>query len=102
MSLTPELRDTVLSELKRIGGQLNLSDDQKERLHAFMTEASEKVQQYKQQNPNASPADVIKKVSENRATIRQRIVSFLTPDQLSKWDSEVAKGREFLGQKLAA
>ena len=102
MSLTPELRDTVLSELKRIGGQLNLSDDQKERLHAFMTEASEKVQQYKQQNPNASPADLMKKVSENRAAIRQRIVSFLTPDQLSKWDSEVAKAREFLGQKIAA
>ena len=102
MSLTPELRDAVLNELKRIGGQLNLSDDQKERLHAFMTEASEKVQQYKQQNPSASPADVIKKVSENRAAIRQRIVSFLTPDQLSKWDAEVGKAREFLGQKLAA
>ena len=102
MSLTPELRDTVLSELKRIGSQLNLSDDQKERLHGFMTEASEKVQQYKQQNPNASPADLMKKVSENRVAIRQRIVSFLTPDQLSKWDSEVAKAREFLGQKIAA
>jgi len=102
MSLTPELRDAVSSELKRIGGQLNLSDDQKERLHAFMTEASEKVQQYKQQNPNATPSDLMKKVSENRAAIRQRIVSFLTPDQLSKWDSEVAKAREFLGQKIAA
>ena len=64
MSLTPEVRDAVLNELKRIGGQLNLSDEQKERLHGFMTEASEKVQQYKQQNPNASPADVIKKVAE--------------------------------------
>jgi protein CpxP len=102
MSLTPELRDAVTNELKRIGGQLNLSDEQKERLHGFMTEASEKVQQYKQQNPNASPADVIKKVAENRAAIRQRIVSFLTPDQLSKWDAEVSKAREFLGQKLAA
>lgn len=102
MSLTPEQRDTVLNELKRIGGQLNLSDEQKDRLHAFMTEASEKVQQYKQQNPNASPADLIKKVAENRAAIRQRIVSFLTPDQLSKWDAEVGKAREFLGQKLAA
>ena len=102
MSLTPEVRDAVLNELKRIGGQLNLSDEQKERLHGFMTEASEKVQQYKQQNPNASPADVIKKVAENRAAIRQRIVSFLTPDQLSKWDAEVGKAREFLGQKLAA
>jgi protein CpxP len=102
MSLTPEQRDAVLNELKKIGGQLNLSDDQKDRLHAFMTEASEKVQQYKQQNPNASPADLIKRVAENRAAIRQRIVNFLTPEQLSKWDAEVGKAREFLGQKLAA
>lgn len=102
MSLTPELRDAVSSELKRIGSQLNLSDDQRDRLHAFMTEASEKVQQYKQQNPNASPADLIKRVTENRAAIRQRIVNFLTPEQLSKWDAEVGKAREFLGQKLAA
>ena len=102
MSLSPELRDAVSSELKRIGSQLNLSDEQRDRLHTFMTEASEKVQQYKQQNPNASPADLIKRVAENRAVIRQRIVSFLTPDQLSKWDSEVAKAREFLGQKIAA
>lgn len=102
MSLTPELRDAVSSELKRIGSQLNLSDDQRDKLHTFMTEASEKVQQYKQQNPNASPADLVKRVAENRAAIRQRIVSFLTPDQLSKWDAEVGKAREFLGQKLAA
>jgi len=102
MSITPEQRDAVLSELKKIGAQLNLSDDQKERLHAFMTEASEKVQEYKQQNPNASPADLVRRVAENRAAIRQRIVSFLTPEQLSKWDAEVAKAREFLGQKLAA
>jgi protein CpxP len=102
MSITPEQRDAVLSELKKIGAQLNLSDDQKERLHGFMTEASEKVQEYKQQNPNASPADLVRRVAENRAAIRQRIVSFLTPEQLSKWDAEVAKAREFLGQKLAA
>lgn len=102
MSLTPEQRDAVLNELKRIGGQLNLSDDQKERLHVFMTDASEKVQQYKQQNPNASPADLIRRVAENRAAIRQRIVNFLTPEQLSKWDAEVGKAKEFLGQKLAA
>ena len=102
MSLTPELRDALLSELKRIGGQLNLSDDQRERLHGFMTEASEKVQQYKQQNPSATHADLVRKLAENREAIRQRVVHFLTADQLTKWDSEVAKAKEFLGQKLAA
>jgi hypothetical protein len=32
--------------------------------------------------------------------IRQRVVKFLSPEQLSKWDSEIAKAKEFLGQKL--
>jgi hypothetical protein len=41
-------------------------------------------------------------VAENRTAIRERIVSFLTPEQLAKWDAEVAKAKEFLGQKIAA
>lgn len=102
MSLTPELRDAITSELKRFGADLNLSDDQKQKLQTFMTEASEKLQDYKQQNPNASKEDLIKKIAENRTSIRQRLVSFLTPDQLTKWDSEMTKAKEFLGQKLAA
>jgi len=102
MLLTQEQRDAVANELKRIGAQLNLSEDQKQKLHGFMTEASEKLQEYKQQNPNASAEDLIKKVADNRANLRQRLVNFLTPDQLTLWDTEVAKAKEFLGQKLAA
>ena len=102
MPLTPELRDAVVSELKKIGSQLNLSDDQKQKVQAFLTEASEKVQEYRVQNPNASQADVIKKLADNREAIRQRVVNILTPEQLTKWDSEVAKAKEFLGLKIAA
>jgi len=102
MPLTPELRDAVATELKRIGSTLNLSDDQKQKVQAFLTEAQEKVQQYRQQNPNASQADVLKRLADNRAGLRQHVVDILTPDQLSKWDSEVAKAKDFLGQKLAA
>ena len=102
MPLTIEQRDVVVSELKRIGASLNLSDDQKQKLNTFMTEASEKVQEYRLQNPNATREDLIKKVIDNRAALRQRLVNFLTPDQLKKWDSEMANAKEFLGQKLAA
>ena len=102
MPLTIEQRDVVVSELKRIGASLNLSDDQKQKLQTFMTEASEKVQEYRQQNPDATQQDLIKKIVDNRAALRQRLVNFLTPDQLKKWDSEVANAKEFLGQKLAA
>ncbi|HKS72377.1 MAG TPA: hypothetical protein VJQ82_04220 [Terriglobales bacterium] len=102
MPLTSEQRDAVAGELRRIGASLNLSDDQKQKLQAFMTEASEKVQEYKQQNPNATQQDLIKKVIDNRVELRQRLVNFLTPEQLTKWDTEVGKAKEFLGQKLAA
>jgi|SRR5215468_6552596 len=102
MILSSEQREVVASELKQIGAKLNLSSEQKEKLQAFLTEASEKVQEYKKQNPNASAVDLIKKVADNRANLRQRVENFLTPDQLSIWDAEVAKAKEFLGQKLAA
>jgi DNA-binding TFAR19-related protein (PDSD5 family) len=102
MPLTSEQRDAVVAELKRIGADLNLTEEQKQKVHAFMTEASEKVQEYKQQNPNATKEDMIRKVLDNRAALRQRLENFLTPEQLKKWDTEVAKAKEFLGQKLAA
>src|SRR5215472_18788035 len=97
MPLTPEQRDTVASELKRIGSLMNLSEEQKRKLHDFMSEASEKVQEYKQQHPNASPQDLKKKLADNRSIIRQRLAGFLTPEQLNIWDNQVANAKEFLG-----
>ena len=102
MLLTNEQRETVVGELKRIGADLNLSDEQKQKLQDFMVEASEKVQEFRQQNPNATKEEIAKKVVDNRAAIRQRVVNFLTPEQLAKWDAEVAKAKEFLGHKIAA
>lgn len=100
--LTQEERETVAKELRKIGADLHLSDEQKEQVERFMTEASEKIQEYKQRNPNASREDLVEKIAEKRASIRERLVDFLTPDQLSKWDAGVAKAKEFLGQKAAA
>jgi len=102
MPLTIEQRDVVVSELKRIGASLNLSDDQRQKLQAFMIEARERVQEYEQQNPNATQQDLITKLIDNRAALRQRVVNCLTPDQLTQWDSEVANAKEFPGQKLAS
>jgi predicted HTH transcriptional regulator len=102
MPLTPEQRDMVVVELKKFSTDLNLSDDQKQKLQTFLSEAYEKVHEYKQQNPNATREDLMKKVADNRTAIRQRLVNFLTPEQLTKWDAEVTKAKEFLGQKIAA
>ena len=100
MSLTAEQREQVATELKRFAGDLNLTDEQKEKLHTALAEAREKVGEYLRNNPNTTKADIIAKVKANRDEIRQRVVNFLTPEQLNKWDSEVANAKEFLGQKL--
>jgi len=102
MSLSSEMREQLTGELKKFGTDLNLSDDQKQKLQTSLTDSYEKFHEYKQQNPNLSKEDLIKKVSDNRTAIRARLVSFLTPEQLVKWDTEVAKAKDFLGQKLAA
>jgi len=102
MNLSAEEREQVATELKRFASDLNLTDDQKEKLHTALTEAREKIAEYMQQNPSTTKADVISKVIANRDAIRQRVVNFLSPEQLKKWDDEKAKAREFLGQKLAA
>ena len=102
MSLTAEQREQVATELKRFAGDLNLTGEQKDKLHSALTDAREKVGEYLKNNPNTTKADIIAKVRANRDEIRQRVVNFLSPEQLSKWDSEIAKAKEFLGQKLDA
>ena len=102
MNLTAEQREQVATELKRFAGDLNLTDEQKEKLQTALTEARERVGEYLRNNPNTTKADIIAKVKANRDEIRQRVVKFLSPEQLGKWDSEVAKAKEFLGQKLDA
>jgi predicted HTH transcriptional regulator len=100
MPITAEEREQVASELKRFAHDLNLNDQQKEKLQSALVEAREKVAEYLKKNPNTTRADIMAKVKEHRAEIRQRVVNFLSPEQLTKWDAEVAKAKEFLGQKM--
>ena len=51
-------------------------------------------------HPNTTKAEIVAKVKEHRGEIHQRIAQFLDSEQLGKWDDEVAKAKEFLGQKL--
>ena len=100
MPITTEEREQVVSEMKRFAKDLNLNDQQKEKLQHSLMEAREKIGDYLKSHPNTSRADIIAKVKEHRTEIRQRVVNFLTPDQLTKWDAEVTKAKEFLGQRL--
>jgi protein CpxP len=100
--MTPEKTDAVASELRNFAQGLTLSDSQKELLKTHLTRTHAKIQEYLQKNPHVSREEIVKKVASLRASIREQIVKFLTPEQLTKWDAEVAKAKEFLGHKIAA
>jgi predicted HTH transcriptional regulator len=95
--LSPDAKQAVAAELKRFAGDLSLSDDQKSKLQTALENAREKLDEIRQANPDMSRADVIAKLKSVRATARERLVDFLTPEQLGKWDAEIAKAKTFLG-----
>jgi periplasmic protein CpxP/Spy len=100
--MTPEEINNIAAELRRLGGELNLSDSQKEQLKIFLTDKYEKLQEYKRQNPNLSREDITQYIAKNRAAGREKIEKFLTRDQLKTWDEEVAKAKDFLSQRAAS
>ena len=95
--LSPEAKQAVATELKRFAGDLHLSDDQKSKLQTALENAREKIDEIRQSNPDLTRADVIAKLKAVRGTARERLVQFLTPEQLSKWDGEMARAKRFLG-----
>jgi hypothetical protein len=101
MQLTPEQRNQVVDEVKRFASDLHLSNDQKEKLQTTFQTAREKLGDYMKDHPGTTRADIVKELSAHRDQIRQRVVNFLTPDQLKMWDAEIAKAKQFLGQNMA-
>ena len=100
MTMTVEQREQVATELKRFAADLHLSEEQKEKLQTALAEGREKIGEYLKTHPNTSKAEIVAKVKEHRGQIHERVAKFLDSEQLGKWDSEVAKAKEFLGQKL--
>jgi len=100
--MTPEELNNVATELKRLGTELNLTDNQKEQLRTFLTDKYEQLQEYKKHNPNVSREDIAQYIAKNRAAGREKIEKFLTPEQLKIWDAEVAKAKDFLSQRAAS
>ena len=100
MAMTTESREQVASELKRFAADLQLTEEQKEKLHTALAEGREKVGDYLKAHPSTTKAEIVAKVKEHRGEIHERIARFLNSEQLGKWDNEVAKAKEFLGQRL--
>jgi hypothetical protein len=98
--MTTEVRTKIVEEVKRFASSLNLSEPQKAQLQAAFERAEDRLEQIRRENPDVTRADVIKKLAASRDQIREHVVKFLTPEQLTKWDAEVAKAREFLGYPM--
>ena len=98
--MNAETRQIVETELKRFAVDLNLSDEQKAQLKTGLETAREKLDEAREKNPNLTRADVLAKLMAERSTLRERVVKFFTPEQLVKWDAEVAKAKTFLGQTM--
>ena len=101
MSLTDEQGQAIRNELKRFAGDINLSDEQKTKLHERLAFAAGRLHEYKKAHPNVTRQDIIQAVGSHRAELREALERFLNPEQLKKWDAEVSKAREFLGQPAA-
>jgi hypothetical protein len=99
--MTDEQGQAIRNELKRIGGNLNLSDEQKTKLHERMAFAAGRLHEYKKSHPDVSRQDVIDALRSHRTELREAVERFLSPEQLKIWDAEVAKAKEFLGHPAA-
>lgn len=98
--MTTETKSKIVDEVKRFAVDLNLSESQKSQLQAAYEKAEDRIEEIRNANPDVTRADVIKKLVAARDQIRERIVAFLTPDQLKKWDAEMSKARTFLGHPM--
>lgn len=97
MQLSAEAREAIKNEVHRFAQDLNLSDDQKTKLRTALENAREKVEDFRQNHPDMSKIEVMAKLKDARGAIRERVTSFLTPEQLTKWDAEIVKAKSFLG-----
>jgi Spy/CpxP family protein refolding chaperone len=95
--LTYEDKEAIKTELSQFAHSLHLSDDQKTRLKTALEDAREKIEHARKTHPGFTKEDVRAQLKEARAPLRQKLVNFLTPEQLTKWDSEVTKAKTFLG-----
>jgi|SRR5215472_4270065 hypothetical protein len=99
--MSPTTTEAVANELKRFAQELKLTDAQKEQLRTYLGEVHAKVHDFLQKNPSIAASALAEKVRSLRMSMRDQVVKFLTPEQLAKWDAEVARAKEFLGHSIS-
>jgi Spy/CpxP family protein refolding chaperone len=77
-------RLTMQDRLKQLSTQLNLTDEQKEKLKPMLQEEFVKVRELRQ-NDSLSREDKAAKLKELRTEMQKKIEPVLTPEQKEKW-----------------
>jgi predicted nucleic acid-binding Zn-ribbon protein len=95
--LNQDHKDAIKQELASFAQSLHLSDDQKTRLKSALEDAREKIEMARKANPGITADQVKAKLKDAKGPLREKLVNFLTPEQLTKWDAEVTKAKTFLG-----
>ncbi len=95
--LSYEDKEAIKSELSHFAHSLSLSEDQKTKLKMAIEDAREKIENARKSHPGFTKDNVKAKLKDARAPLREKLVNFLTPEQLTKWDAEVTKAKTFLG-----
>lgn len=77
-------RMTMQDRLKQLSTQLNLTDEQKEKLKPMLQEEFTKVRELRQ-NDTLSREDKTAKLKELRADLQKKVETVLTAEQKEKW-----------------
>ena len=92
-TLTPAQQKRVADELKRFGGDLNLTGDQKDQLRGVLSDEVSQMDTVRN-DTSLSKDDKASKIADIRKSGHSKIANILSPDQLKKWDAEAAKARD--------
>jgi len=92
----------VANEVGKLDIVLNLSPEQRQILQDLLRQASERLEEYKRQNPRLSTVALVQRAIDNRSVVRRRMAHFLTREQIGKWDAKAANEADFLGLKIVA
>ena len=89
-TLTSAQQKKVIDELKKLGGDLNLTSAQKDQMRSILGDEVSQMDGVRN-NTGLSKAEKRAKMMDIRTAQHAKIANVLSPDQLTKWEQEVSK-----------
>src|SRR5260370_29538771 len=83
-TMNDDQAQAIRNDLKRFAGDLNLSDEQKTKLHERLVFAAGRLHEYKKSHPEVTRQDIITAIGPPRTELRVGLERFLTPEQLKE------------------